>query len=439
MGPGVSGITAGNRASRHVTIQKRDVPVYFLDHDGFFGRDGIYGDDATSPYPDNLKRFTLLSRGAFQLCKKLDWYPDVMHAHDWPTSLVPVYLNSWEKDSQFRETAGVLTIHNLGYQGLFPKNDIYATQLPWEDFHGRGFEFYDKINLLQAGIKNADLITTVSPTYAAEIQTPEYGDLLDGVLRDRKGDLFGVLNGIDYDEWNPEADPHLPYHFSEKNLKGKGAVKEELLRECGLEVRQDIPLIGMVTRLADQKGIGDLCGPTHGCLYSMCRDFDINVVILGTGEQWCEEELRRLEQSLSNLKVFLRFNERMAHMIEAGSDFFLMPSRYEPCGLNQMYSLRYGTLPIVRRTGGLADTVENLDEKSGSGTGFVFENLNPRSIYDTVGWAVWTWYNRRDLITGMRKRGMSLRFSWEESARRYTELYRWARDRRRGDFPHYGF
>lgn len=413
-----------------------EVPVYLLEHEGLFGRDGIYGDPGGSEYPDNAKRFTLLSRGAFQLCRYLEWIPDVLHGHDWQAALVPVYLNTWEREREFKDTAGVLTVHNLGYQGVFPKTDINLTQLRWEHFHDSGFEFYDRLNFLQAGIKNADIITTVSPTYSREIQTPAFGFDMDGILRGRNGDLFGVLNGIDYEVWNPESDPHLPANYSAEDLSGKEVSKKELQKRCGFPEDPNIPVIGMVTRLADQKGIGDLAGPDHGSLYSLCSDFAVQVVIVGTGEKWCEEELKSLDKRLENLKVFLAFDNPLAHLVEGGSDFFLMPSKYEPCGLNQMYSLRYGTLPIVRRTGGLADTVDNYDQLTGEGTGFVFEELSPRSIYDTAGWAVWTWFNRREHIREMRKRAMEKRFTWEKSAERYAELYRWAVDRRRRIYPH---
>lgn len=417
------------------TLPGSKVPVYFLDHEGLFGRKGIYGPAPDSEFPDNAKRFTFLSRGAFQLCKMLGWIPDVMHAHDWPSALVPVYLYSWEGETDFSRTASVFTIHNLGYQGVFPKQDIHLLQMTWEHFHLSGFEFHDKINFLQAGIRNADIITTVSPTYSREIQEPEQGFQMDGILRHRKSDLFGILNGIDYSTWDPKKDPYLPVHYSADNLAGKKKVKAELQKSFGLPVKAGIPILSMVTRLVDQKGVGSLLGPAHGSLYKICSELDIQCIILGTGETWCEEELRRLAAVLPNLKIYLDYSEEKAHLIEGGSDFFLMPSKYEPCGLNQMYSLRYGTLPIVRRTGGLADTVENYNQETGEGTGFLFDNLTPQSIFDTVGWAVWAWYNRPKHIEKMRKTAMGKRFSWKKSAERYAELYRWAIDRRTGVFP----
>jgi starch synthase len=411
-----------------------EVPVYLLEHERLFGRDGVYGTRAVPDFPDNAERFALLFRGALQLCRALGWNPDVVHAHDWPGALAPVLL-AFADGADFPHTGSVLTIHNAGYQGLYPKQAFAALGLPWELFHGAGFEFYGALNLLQAGLRNADLLTTVSPTYARELQTAEYGCLLDGLLRHRAADLFGVLNGMDYEAWNPENDPFIPEPYSDGDLSGKDAAKRALQQELGLPVEPGLPVVGMVTRLVDQKGLGDLCGPAHGSLYGICSDMALQVVILGTGERWCEEELASLAARLPNLRVILRFDERLAHLVEAGSDFLLMPSRYEPCGLNQMYSLRYGTLPVVRRTGGLADTVESFDEATGVGTGFVFDLPTPRAIYDTVGWAVWAYYNRPDDVTAMRRRAMRLRFDWEGSARRYVELYRRAVDRRLGRTP----
>jgi len=406
------------------------LPIYLLDNEVLYGRDGIYGNRAEPDFADNVRRFTVLCRGALQLAKKLDWLPDVIHGHDWPAALAPVFLNTWEKSGVFAETGSVLTIHNLGYQGVYPKEDIHHTQIQWQDFHGLGFEFFDQLNLLKAGLRNADLLTTVSPTYAREIQTPEHGHSLDGLLRHRRNDLYGVLNGIDYSVWDPESDHYIPHHYSHRDLAGKAGNKDALRREFGIAPDPARPLIGIVSRLVDQKGFPELCGPTHGSLFEICDGLEVDVVILGTGDAWCERELSILEDRLPNLAVRLAFDERVAHLIEAGSDFFLMPSRYEPCGLNQMYSLRYGTLPIVHRTGGLADTVDQYDEETGEGTGFGFDTLTPRAIFDTVGWAVWTWYNRPEHIRSMQVRAMQRRFSWQESAARYLELYQWAIDRR---------
>jgi starch synthase len=412
-----------------------EVPVYFLDHQVLFGRDGIYGTRDEPSFSDNLKRFALLSRGAFQLCRALDWTPDVMHVHDWPAAVVPVCLYAREQESEFAETGSMLTIHNLGHQGVFPKEDFSQLPVSPDLYSTAGFESADGLNLLQAGIQNADIVTTVSPNYAEEIQTPEFGCGLDPLLRRRRSDLFGVLNGMDYAVWNPETDLHIPANYSHDDLEGKAINKEALQEAMGLDVDPKVPLFAMISRLVDQKGFGELCGPTHGSLWSICDELDLQFVILGTGEAWCEDELATLADKLPNLSVALEYNDPLAHLIEAGADFFLMPSVYEPCGLSQMYSLRYGTLPIVRRTGGLADTVSNYDEQTGEGTGFVFDNLTPKAIANSVGWAVWAWYNRPDDIITMRRRAMQQRFSWEKSAARYVELYQWALDRRLGRTP----
>jgi starch synthase len=409
-----------------------EVPVYFLDHEQLFGREGIYGPRGGSAFDDNLARFALLSRGALQLVKQQEWAPDVVHAHDWPAAALPAMLYTLESKGLLGDTASVLTIHNLGYQGWFPKDGFPVLGLPWELYHKGGFERHGSINLLQAGIRFADILTTVSPTYAQEIQTLVYGEGLDALLRHRDWDLFGVLNGIDYEVWNPETDPLIPANFSHDDLAGKAVCKAALQREAGLDEDPDVPIVGIVSRLVDQKGFPELVGPSFGSLYAICTELDLQLVVLGTGDGWAERELMQLSWRLDNLSVALEFNERVAHLIEAGSDFFLMPSRYEPCGLNQMYSLRYGTLPIVRRTGGLADTVESYDERTGDGTGFVFDELTPASIYNTVSWATRAWYQRREQVEAMRVRAMQQRFSWAGAAERYAELYQWAIDRKSG-------
>jgi starch synthase len=399
------------------------VRVYFIDHEAFFGRDGIYGTPSEPDFVDNPRRFTFFSRAAFQFCAKIDWYPDIFHAHDWPTALVPVFLKFKERNGKLSQARSVFTIHNLGYQGIYSKDYYPYMGLGWELFHQSGLEDWDRINLLKAGLISADKLTTVSPTYAEETKTHAYGFRLDGVLRNRSDDYVGILNGIDSELWNPAKDTYIPKTYSSRNLSGKAVAKETLQKEYALPLDPSIPVIGMVTRLTEQKGVGELFGPGYGSVFSICQDMKIQMVLLGSGEKWCENEIRSLSSRLANFKAVIGYNERLSHLIEAGSDFFLMPSRYEPCGLNQMYSLAYGTPPIVRRTGGLADTVENYNQDTGEGTGFLFDELSPRSIYDTVGWAVWAYYNRPDHIKAMRKRGMAKDFSWEKSAKKYLELY----------------
>jgi starch synthase len=400
-----------------------EVPVYLLDYERYFGRDGIYGTKAEPDFADNPERFALLSRAAFPLCRRLGWFPDVLHAHDWPSALAPVYLRHLEGRGEFARTASILSIHNLGYQGVYSKECFPSLGLPWELFHGAGFEHFDRVNLFKAGLATADCLTTVSPTYAREIQTPELGAGLDGLLRARSADLVGILNGVDHDDWDPSTDRLIPANYSVKDLAGKAACKRELQKRFGLPERPEVPLIGMVARLTDQKGIAELFGPSYGSVFRICSEMDVQFAMIGSGEKWCEAELASLQARLPNFRMRIGYDEAGAHLIEAGSDFYMMPSRYEPCGLNQMYSLRYGSLPIVHRTGGLADTVENYNQDSGGGTGFSFEHLTPRSIFDTTGWAVWAWYNRPEHIAAMRRRAMEKDFSWERPAGEYGKLY----------------
>jgi len=427
MGGGIQEWSAVYATDMPGTSSKNPVKVYFVDHEIFFGRDGIYGNAVETDFIDNSRRFTFFCRAAFQLCKKIKWYPDVLHAHDWPAAVAPVYLKFAERaagaSGEFKKTVSILTIHNLGYQGIYHKDNFDYAGLGWDVFYNGGFEDWSMLNMLKAGLYSADKINTVSPNYAKETMTQAHGFRLDGVLRYRNADYCGILNGIDTEVWNPSKDKYIPETYSLEDMAGKAKAKKALQKEFGLHEDPNIPVIGMVTRLTDQKGVGELFGPTYGSAWSICRDMDLQMILLGSGEYWCENEISGLSSRLSNFSAKIGYSEKISHLIEAGSDFFLMPSRYEPCGLNQMYSLVYGTLPIVRSTGGLVDTVQNYDEKTGNGTGFMFEQLNPSSIYNTVGWAVWAWYNRPKDIKKMQERGMTQNFSWESSALKYVELY----------------
>ena len=346
-----------------------------------------------------------------------------MHAHDWFCALIPVLLKHVCRNGYFAHTASVFTIHNLGYQGWYGKDSFPALGIDWQLYHGAGFERNGSINLMQAALSCADMITTVSPTYAKEIQTMEGGFGLDGLLRVRSDVIRGVLNGCDLETWNPSKDKLIPANYDSENLANTAKCKKELQKRMGLPVDPDIPLIGIITRLADQKGIAEVFAPTYGSIYSICNTMVVQFAILGSGEKWCEEEIKTLQKQLPNLRAYIGYDESLSHLIEAGSDFFLMPSRYEPCGLNQMYSMLYGTLPIVRRTGGLADTVEQYNQETGDGTGFLFDSLTPGAIYDTVGWALYAYYNKKNDITKMQKRGMKKDFSWELSVRGYESVY----------------
>ncbi|MBN2617779.1 MAG: glycogen synthase [Spirochaetales bacterium] len=416
----------------YTQLLNSNVTVYFIDHEELYGRDGLYGPSPTEEYSDNSRRFSVLCKGAIQFCKFMQWIPNIMHSHDWQSALVPALLYNSDIDPDFHKTGSVLTIHNLGYQGWFSFQDInFAGLDKTTNSHNDGI-----FNFLRVGLDKADILTTVSPTYANEILTDEYGHNLHHILRRRKADLFGVLNGCDYQTWDPETDINIkPYNYNSMNLTNKTKIKNEVQKIAGLEINSSVPLIVLITRLVEQKGIGALCGPSYGSLYSICSELKVQVIILGTGEYWCEEELTRLDSKLDNFKFIKAFNNELSHKLEAGADFFLMPSKYEPCGLNQIYSLKYGTLPIVRNTGGLADTVKCYSNGSGSGTGFTFNDLTPQAIYDTVSWAVWVWYNRKNDIENMQQRAMSENYSWEVSGKKYSEIYQWALDRKLNRYP----
>jgi starch synthase len=411
-------------------LPRTDVPVYFLEYHRYFDRPYLYGPPGQS-YPDNLERFAFLSRGALETCKALAWIPDVIHANDWQTALVPVYLNTFEWGQPLHGTASIYSIHNLAYQGVLEGGAMFITGLGAEHFNPGEFEHFGALNLTKAALAHSTLLSTVSPTYAREIQTPEYGCGLDGMLTGRSADLRGILNGIDVDEWNPADDPYIPARYDAKRMAGKAKCKAALQKEAGLPVRPDVPIFGLVGRLTMQKGVDVLAHALERILR-----WDVQLILLGTGDPEAELFFARAQgERGERFRAWLQFDNGRAHRIEAGADFFLMPSRFEPCGLNQIYSLRYGTLPVVRATGGLVDTVINYDEATGGGTGFMFNDLRPDSLADTIGWATSTWYDRRKHIQGMRRRAMAQDFSWQRAARTYQQLYLEAYARRRGH-PH---
>jgi starch synthase len=408
-------------------IPKTDTPVYFLDHMALFGRGYLYDPPGSAAY-DNLIRFAFLCRGALQLCKHLDWFPDVIHVHDWPTALVPIYLNTLEAHGPLAATASVLTIHNLAHQAKFPARDLAATQIPPSELRPDSLEDMGGINPMKGGLYHATKLTTVSPTYAKEIRSSPGGSGLDPVIRFRGGDLIGILNGIDDTTWDPARDPALAAGFDADHLAGKDACKRALQRELGLAERADVPLIGVVSRLSQQKG-------TDVILAALARilDLDTQVVILGSGDPAAEGYLNvRSHYGGDRFRAHIGFDEGLAHRIEAGADLFLMPSRFEPCGLNQMYSQRYGTLPIVRATGGLEDTVENYDAKTGTGTGFKMWDLDVTSLVETTRWAVETYRTRKAHFRAMQIRSMKKRFGWDVAARQYASVYEWAVAKKRG-------
>ncbi len=396
------------------------VPVYFIEHKHHFFRHGYYG-DGSQAYPDNASRFGFFSKAVLQICRSLDWEPDIFHSNDWHTALIPFYLKQAQLETNdFKNSRSVLTIHNAGYQGGAPGTFRHSLGIPLENFVLEMFEDHGHLNLLKGGINFADQVNTVSPGYAEEMRTPLGSHGLHETYL-RKGKNFsGILNGCDYDEWNPETDPYLPANFSAKNLAGKKQCKQELQRLFGLPESASIPLIGMVSRLTMQKGF-DYLMPA---MLEILR-IDLQVVVLGSGETWIANAFDKLQQEFpTKLGWYNGYNNDLAHMIEAGSDMFLMPSLYEPCGLNQIYSLRYGTLPIVRRVGGLKDTVMQYEESEGKGSGFILNDPTPEAVSNTVGWAVQTYYERPAHFCKMVAFAMKQRFTWKTAAEKYVALYR---------------
>jgi len=407
----------------HQTLLDDEVPVWFLDYNAYFGRPGIY-DGPLGHYMDNAFRFGFLSKAALQICKDFQFIPHIMHAHDWPTATVPAFLKTWDRVlSPLSNTASVLTIHNIGYQGKYD-----AVVMPYfgfgaEHFTPEKFEDYGKTNLLKGGIWFADALTTVSPTHAKELLNPIGGQGLAPFLNNRRDDLFGILNGADYSQWNPATDTHIPARFTAKDMTGKAACKAELQRQFRLEQRPDLPLFGIVSRFAHQKGFNLLREALPAALNNMV----LQCVILGNGDSDTENFVSWLSTAYPRrVGAHIGYSVDLSHLIEAGSDFFLMPSLYEPCGLNQIYSLKYGTLPVVRATGGLDDSVDNYNEATGTGTGFKFWEPSGLALYYCIGWAVSTWFDRPHHITALRQHAMAQNFDWATSARQYVGVYQHA-------------
>lgn len=393
------------------------VELYWLVHEGLFGRPGIYGPSPSQAYHDNLRRFSLLSLGALQLIRAMGWTPDIVHAHDWPSALAPVFHHLRARNDS---TATVFSIHNFGYQGWYPWDQGVHTGLTTQELTECGVLSHGELNLVRGALRTAQRIVAVSPRYAREIQTVEHGFGLHEETRNRGAHLVGILNGIDLDEWDPGSDHFLGAHYSAADMSGKQQCKRMLQREFNLPANDTVPVIGMVTRLTEQKGIGALFGPGHGSLYRICSELPVQFVFMGSGEEWCQEEIGTLSSRLRNFAAIIGYDHALAHRVEAGSDFFLMPSTYEPCGLNQMYAMRYGTIPIVNPTGGLADTVDET-------TGFLMSEYSPDGIFRAVRDAVTVYMHDRERLSGMRISGMARDFGWDRSAALYENLYRSAR------------
>ncbi len=403
------------------TADNRGVTTYFIESDKYFGRAGLYHDAEYNDFLDNPRRFGFLTRAGLQLCIDMGFAPDIVHVHDWQSALAPAYLKLWHwNDPVLGGAASVLTIHNIAYQGKYPASVYDYLGLQLANFTPDKFEDYGAVNFLKGGIAYADALNTVSPTYADETRTPILGYGLAPYLNNRGTDYWGILNGVDYDEWNPATDRFIPIRYTLDKLRGKAVCKQELQRRLGLADEPKTPIVGVVSRLATQKGLDLLADAIEEILDAMHVQF----VLLGSGDKVLESFYGALPARYpGRVGVTIGYDNALAHWIEAGSDFFIMPSIYEPCGLNQLYSLKYGTLPIVRATGGLNDTVQQYDEATGAGTGFKFWEASTAAIFYTVGWAVSTYYDRPQHMQRMIQTAMLQDYSWTKSAGEYLELY----------------
>lgn len=404
----------GERRAPVYVDRSGEVPVYFIDAPEYYSRAKLYGET------DDPERFAFFSRAVLELAKALGEHFDVIHLNDWMTGLVAAYMKTvYADDPAFDGTKTLFTIHNIAFPGFFRLDELPTFGLPeWLNRSEGGIEFYGLASGLKAGLVFSDAISTVSHRYAAEIQTSEFGEKFDGLLRARRNNLFGILNGVDYDEWNPETDKHITAPYSADDLSGKLECKRDLLRVFGLPEEMDRPLIGCISRLSDQKGFDLILQIADSML-----DRGVTLVFLGSGEEVYERALRALRDARrSEVGVYLGFSNELAHKIEAGADMFLMPSRFEPCGLNQMYSLKYGTVPIVRAAGGLDDTIENFDRATLTGNGFKFYEYDSGSLLDKIDEALLV-YAHSDLWRTLMLNGMHADYSWETSARHYVELY----------------
>ena len=395
------------------------VPVYFIEHEDYFFRSGYY-DDGMLEYPDNAERFGFFSKSALQLCRALKWIPHIFHANDWHTALIPYYLfQEQEAGTELLVSSSVLTVHNSGYQGNVPGRfsnslDIYDKFIVPEIFEDHG-----QLNLLKGGISFADQVNTVSQGYAEELKTPLGSHGLHEIYADKGNAFSGILNGCDYEEWNPESDPSLPECFSINDLAGKKVCKQKLQQTFGLPESSEVAVIGMVSRLTWQKGFEYLIPALQDILR-----LKVQLIILGSGELWIASSFDKLKEQFPEKLGWKNGHDNyLAHLIEAGSDLYLMPSLYEPCGLNQMYSLRYGTLPIVRNVGGLKDTVINYQENSQKGNGFIFEDPNAEAVAEAVDFAVKIFYRKPARFRKMIERAMKQRFTWTAAAEKYSALY----------------
>lgn len=396
--------------------------IVMVDYESHYGGDTVYWFNK-----DNCPRYAFLCRAVIDYCHKYQWFPDVIHCHDWHSGLVPVYLNTTEVPYRLHRSASLMTIHNMQHQGETDVATLTYANLPESCRHEAGLLQGGKLNMLKAGLTHATKLSTVSSNYAREIQTEPYGCGLDPLLRRRAQDLRGILNGIDTQTWNPATDPFLPANYNVDDLSGKARCKEALQTALGLEQNPTVPVFGTIARLFEQKGLDLLVEIMDGLM----QDMAIQVAVLGSGDPKLETAFRDFASRYpGRIGCYIGYNAQLSHIVEAGSDFFLMPSRFEPCGLNQMYSMAYGTLPIVRETGGLADSVEQYDAQLNKGSGFLFREISGHALYHTIGWACQVYYDEPEAFLELRKRAMRQDLSWEHSAGLYHDLYLWAVDTR---------
>lgn len=413
---------AANVKSSFITNQKDKIQVYFLDNEHYFGRDGLYQNPkGKEDYKDNDERFIFFCRGVLETLKRLGWQPDIIHCNDWQTGLIPAYLKTvYANDPFFKNIKTIFTIHNMAYQGAFPAESFQKSGLPPQTFNHDGVEAFGKFNFLKTALYYANVITTVSEKYAEEICTSEVLSVgLNGLLLHRRKDLFGILNGIDYSTWNPLTDPHIYRKYDVKSLEAKVDNKVALLKRFHLPYKEKTPVIGAISRLVDQKGFELVLE----VLDEMMK-LDVQFILLGSGDKHLEKQFEEAQKKYADqMGIYFGLDEELAHLIEAGSDIFLMPSKYEPCGLNQMYSMRYGTIPVVRATGGLDDTVEDCSN-NGKGTGFKFEKYDAKELLKAIQRAVKMYQQHPEDWKKLMRNGMTKDFSWEHSAKKYVQLYK---------------
>jgi starch synthase len=431
--PRYRGITAGEPAGA-VTVrlggQMADARIWiagtgrvrtiFVDHPPYFDRDYLYGTTGQD-YPDNPERFAFLAMAALEWAASTAGHVDIVHAHDWQAGLAPLMLRNGYAPPKLAHTPAVFTMHNLAYQGVFDASWLPRLGFGWDLMRIDALEYWGRISYLKSGLMFSRMITTVSPHYAQEIQTPAFGFGFDGILRHRADDLVGILNGIDYDQWDPARDPYLPEPYDATNVAGKRSAKRLVLQVFGIPANEEAlarPLVGLISRLVDQKGF-DLIAEIADVLPKL----DASFVLLGNGDRRYEDLwLGLAARHPGRIGARIAFDEQLAHRIEGGADLFLMPSRFEPCGLNQMYSLRYGTVPVVHAVGGLYDTVRTFNPRTGEGNGFSFDNYSAQALLDTLRWALEIYGDRKTWL-GIQQRGMRQDFSWDASAGQYVKVY----------------